>query len=85
MAPHMISIVMHLTTTCQVRRLRISVPLVESLLDGQKYFRPDDLPPPAGEDLRPLYRPRIAEANTPPRPDHKTWRVRDLAELDRLL
>jgi hypothetical protein len=24
-----------------------------------RYFRPDDLPPPSGEELRPVLRPRI--------------------------
>ena len=52
MVPHMICVLPFLTTACQVRRLRISVRLVESLVDGQKYFLPDDLPPPAGEELQ---------------------------------
>ena len=41
------------------RRVRISLPLVPCLLDGQRYYLPDTLPPPAGEDLRPQRRPRI--------------------------
>jgi hypothetical protein len=57
-----------LTTACQVRRLRISLPLVEWLVGGRKYFLADDLPPAAGEELRPLFRPRIAQAKAPPRP-----------------
>jgi hypothetical protein len=68
MAPHMASLVPHLTTACQIRHLRISVPLVECLVDGVRYFRPDDLPPASGEELRPLYRPRIAQATAPARP-----------------
>jgi hypothetical protein len=35
---HMICVLPLLTTACQVRRLRISVPLVECLVDGQKYL-----------------------------------------------
>jgi hypothetical protein len=31
---------------------------VQCLIDGEKYFQPDDLPPPAGEELRPWRRPR---------------------------
>ena len=62
MQPHMVRVYPFLTTACQVRHLRISVPLVACLLDGQKYFRPDDLPPPTGEELRPLLRPRLTLA-----------------------
>ena len=51
-----------LTTAAQVRRLRISLPLIEPLLDGRKYFLPDDLPPASGEELRPMLRPRITNA-----------------------
>ena len=67
MLPSMISIVPHLTTNCRVRQLRISVPLVECLIDGVRYFRDaDTLPPPAGEELRALFRPRLT-----PAPDHR--------------
>jgi hypothetical protein len=77
---------MFLTTACQARRLWISVPLVELLLDNQKYFLPDALPAPSGDDLRPMLQPRIAKAKPPrPRPHRKTWRARDLAELDTLI
>jgi hypothetical protein len=62
MAPHMICMLPYLNSNARVRRLRISVPLVPCLLDDQKYFRPDDLPPPAGEELRPLLRPRLTLA-----------------------
>lgn len=41
------------------RQVRISVPLIPALVDGQRYWLPDTLPPPAGEDLRPQRRPRI--------------------------
>jgi hypothetical protein len=44
------------------------MPLVACLLDGQKYFRSDDLPPPSGDELLPLYRPRITQTNAPARP-----------------
>jgi len=33
--------------------------LTECLVDGVRYFRPDDLPPASGEELRPILRPRI--------------------------
>jgi hypothetical protein len=67
MTPFMIRLVPHLTSNCTIRRLRISVPLVPALLDGVRYYLPDDLPAPAGDELRPLYRPRIAPASTPRR------------------
>jgi len=51
--PRMVRLYPYLNSNAQVRHLRISVPMVEPLLDGQKYFRPDALPPPAGEELRP--------------------------------
>jgi hypothetical protein len=40
----MVSIVPHLTTNCRARQLRISVPLIECLVDDVRYFRPDTLP-----------------------------------------
>jgi hypothetical protein len=33
--------------------------LTDCLVDGVCYFRPDDLPPASGEELRPIPRPRI--------------------------
>jgi hypothetical protein len=32
------------------------VPLIECLIDGVRYFRPDDLPPASAEELRPMLR-----------------------------
>jgi hypothetical protein len=43
MPPHMVRVLPSLNSNAQVRRLRISVPLIEVLLDGEKYFRPGDL------------------------------------------
>jgi len=85
MAPHMARLVPYLTLNATI--LRISAPLVELLLDNQKYFLPDALPALAGDDLRPLLQPRIVRAKQSPRPrgDRKTWRARDLAELDMLI
>jgi hypothetical protein len=62
MTPHMICVLPYLNSNAQVRHLRISVPLVPGLLDGRKYFLPDELPPATGEDLRPLFRPRLTLA-----------------------
>jgi hypothetical protein len=53
------------TTAGTVRRLRISLPLVPGLLDGQKYFLPDTLPAPVGEKLRPMLRPRMKAPRAP--------------------
>lgn len=58
MTPHMVFLAPHHSAS-QVRQLRISLPLIECLVDGVRYFRPDDLPPPAGDELRPWLRPRI--------------------------
>ena len=42
-----------------VRRVRISLPLIEPLLDNSRYYLPDNLPPAAGQDLRGLSRPKV--------------------------
>ena len=63
MPPHMVFLFPFLTTNCQVRHLRITVPLVECLIDGVRYFRPDDLPPPSGDELRPVLRPLLKSAH----------------------
>ncbi len=39
----MVIVLPFLTTAQHVRHLQISLPLVEMLLDGRKYFRPDEL------------------------------------------
>ncbi len=72
--PRRVSACTHATAHCvlpflssngQVRHLRISLPLVACLVDGVRYFRPDDLPPPAGDDLRPWSRPRLSAHRDP--------------------
>ena len=62
MAPHMICVLPYLNSNARVRHPRVNVPLVPGLVDGQKYFLPSDLPPATGEDLRPLFRPRLTLA-----------------------
>ena len=59
MAPHMVLLVAIPSAASGVRRVRISVPLIDCLIDGVRYFRPDTLPPPAGDELRPMSRPKI--------------------------
>jgi hypothetical protein len=66
MQPHMVSIIPHQTTYGSIHRLRISLPLIPDLLDNSKYFLESDLPPPAGEELRPMSRPRITKAPRAP-------------------
>ena len=66
MAPSMVSLVTVPSAASGVKRVRISVPLVECLVDGVRYFRPGDLPPPEGEELRPMSRPRITKAPRAP-------------------
>jgi len=74
----------HLTSAYKVRRLRISLPLIEPLIDGVRYFRPGDAPALSGEDLRASSRPKlhkIARPVTPARPSGQLNQTRDLAEL----
>ena len=40
------------------KRVRISVPLIPDLIDNVRYWMPDTLPPPAGEELRAMCRPK---------------------------
>ena len=68
MAPSMVSLVTVPSAASGVKRVRISVPLVECLVDGVRYFRPGDLPAPEGEELRPMSRPRITKAPRAPSP-----------------
>jgi hypothetical protein len=66
MIPSMVSLVTVPSAASGVKRVRISVPLVPGLIDGVRYFRPGDLPPPEGEELRPMSRPRITKAPRAP-------------------
>ena len=64
----------YLTSAYQVRRVRISLPLVEPLLDGEKYFLPGDQPAPSGEDLRAFTRPKLDNGRAiPMRPRGPLW------------
>jgi hypothetical protein len=63
MPPHMTALVPFLTATHRIRLVQISVPLVTCLLDGQKYFRPDEVPPPAGHE--PARPPPVAQKPGP--------------------
>jgi hypothetical protein len=69
MPPHLVCLVPHLTTNCRVRHVRVSVPLIAVLVDNERYYLPDDLRAPVGEELRALYRPKIAQPKPmrPPR------------------
>ena len=57
MIPSMVALV-SVPSESGIRHRRISVPMVEVLLDGKKYFREADLAPPAGEELRAMCRPK---------------------------
>jgi hypothetical protein len=63
-------LVPHLTTACQVRHVRVSVPLIAALVDNQRYYLPEDLAPPVGEEL--LYRPRITGTKAVPSPQQES-------------
>ena len=66
MIPSMVAMVSIPSAASGVRRVRISVPRIDCLLDNVRYFLPQDLPPPAGEELRPMSRPRITKAPRAP-------------------
>ena len=55
----MVALVVIPSAASGTRRVRISVPLVEPLLDGRKYFREVDLPAAEGLDLRAMARPEL--------------------------
>ena len=59
MQPHMVRLLPHLNSNGQVQRLRISVSLVPGLVDRVRYALPEELPAPAGLELRAMGRPRI--------------------------
>jgi hypothetical protein len=58
-----------LATTGLIRHVRVSLPRVDALLNepGNKYQLPENMPPPAGLELRAMMRPRIAQAKAPPK------------------
>ena len=72
MTASMVSPVPHLTTNCRVRHVRVSVPLIAALLDNQRYYLPNVLPPPVGEELRPMLRPRITQPKPPRGPTSRS-------------
>jgi hypothetical protein len=59
MAPSMVSLVTVPSGPSGTRRVRISLPLIECLVDNARYWMPDTLPPLAGQDLRGLSRPKV--------------------------
>ena len=62
------------------------MPLIPNLLDNQRYFLPGDLPPPAGEDLRPMVRPKIGgPADRPAKSDRPPGRPRSSRFEDELV
>jgi hypothetical protein len=64
MQPHMVRVFPFLNSNAQVRHLRINVPLIACLFDGERYVLPGNLPAPAGHDLRALNRPRLTAHRT---------------------
>jgi hypothetical protein len=68
MAQSMVLVLPFSTANLQVRHLRISLPLVPSLLDGRKYHLPDTLPPPTGLELRSAFRPKFLDKSDKPQP-----------------
>ena len=62
MPPHMICVLPFLSSKATIRYLRISLPLIEPLIDNERYFLPGDLPAAAGDQLRAMCRPRLTRA-----------------------
>jgi hypothetical protein len=68
-----------------IRHRRISVPMIEPLLDGKKYFREVDLPPASGEDLRPQCRPKAGKVLAARPAGRRPHSQKFQAELEELL
>jgi hypothetical protein len=60
MGAHMVFLAVVLSES-GVRHRRISLPMVEVLLDGVRYFKPGELPEARGEELRAMCRPKPAQ------------------------
>jgi hypothetical protein len=72
MPPHMVVRVSELTGYAGIRRVDVSVPLVEQLVDGVKYFRPGDA------KLKPPERSRMFTYRNNPAPVVHDRRARDV-------
>ena len=55
----MIMLFPYQTSAGTVRRIRVSLPRI--LVDNHRYFLPEDLPPPARDDLRAWLRPKLGK------------------------
>jgi hypothetical protein len=53
------------TSAGTVRRIRVSLPRIDCLVDNHRYFLPEDLPPPARDDLRAWLRPKLGKIVQP--------------------
>ena len=84
MVSHMVSTLPIQGANGTVRRVRISLPLIECLVDGVRYFRPGDLPAPAGDELRPMLQPRIGQAKAT-RSNRRQGSRRDWEQLEHIL
>ncbi len=82
-ASHMVCLLPYLSSNASIRRLRISLPLIECLVDGVRYFREGDLPAPSGDDLGPLYRPRLTLAAGRPSPHRNAALAQDAGDPHR--
>lgn len=58
-ATTMVALVSIPSAASDVRKVRVSLPRIECLLDGRKYFDAEDLPPLSGTDLRSISRPKL--------------------------
>ena len=61
----MIMLFPYQTSAGTVRRIRVSLPRIDCLVDNHRYFLPEDLPPPARDDLRAWLRPKLGKIVQP--------------------
>jgi hypothetical protein len=65
MPPTMVIVIPTLATTALIRRVRISLPRIDCLVDDVKYHRAETLPPARGAELRALHSPHLARLPRP--------------------
>jgi hypothetical protein len=79
---HMVRVTPSMTKTAQIRHVRVSLPLIECLVDGVRYFKADAPLPPVGGG-RPSMQP------PPSAPRRPNWAALSAAttfdELEQLL
>ena len=83
MDAHMIAMVA-VSSESGVLRRRISLPLIPDLIDNRKYYLPESIAEPRGEELRAQCRPKAAKILAA-RPARRPHSQKFQAELENLL